>query len=103
MQKLRVNDEVIVLTGKSKDRKGKVLSINDKKKTVLVEGVNMVKKAIKPTQENPTGGFADIEKPLHVSNVAVVSPKTGKATRVRIEDKNGKKVRVAVACGSELK
>lgn len=103
MQKLKVNDEVIVLTGKSKDRKGKVLSINDKKKTVLVEGVNMVKKAIKPTQENPTGGFADIEKPLHVSNVAVVSPKTGKATRVRIEDKNGKKVRVAVACGSELK
>ena len=103
MQKLRVNDEVIVLTGKSKGRKGKVKSINTKKKSVLVDGVNMVKKSVKPTQEDPTGGFADIEKPLNVSNVAVVSPKTGKATRVRIESKDGKKVRIAVACGSELK
>jgi len=102
MQKLKLNDEVIVLAGKSKGRTGKVKSINEKKKTVLVDGVNMVKKSIKPTQENPTGGFSDIEKPLHVSNVAVVSPKTGKATRVRIENKDGKKVRIAVACGSEL-
>ena len=48
------------------------------------------------------GGFADIEKPIHVSNIAVVSPQTGKATRVRIEEKDGKKVRVATACGSTL-
>ncbi|MBD66778.1 MAG: 50S ribosomal protein L24 [Halobacteriovoraceae bacterium] len=102
MQKLKVNDEVIVLTGKNKDRKGKVLSINDKKKTVLVEGINLVKKAMKPSQENPNGGFADIERPIHISNIAVVSPKTGGATRVRIETKDGKKVRVATKCGSEL-
>ena len=103
MQKLKLNDEVIVLTGKNKGRKGSVKSINSKKKTVLVDGVNIVKKAMKPSEENPSGGFADVEKPLHVSNVAVVSPKTGKGTRVRIEDKNGKKVRIAVSCGSELK
>ena len=102
MQKLKVNDEVIVLAGKNKDRKGKVLSINWKKRTVFVEGVNMVKKALKPTQENPNGGFADIERPLHASNVAVVSPKTGGPTRVRIETKDGKKVRIATKCGSEL-
>ena len=103
MQKLKLNDEVIVLTGKSKGKKGSIKSINSKKSTVLIDGVNMVKKSMKPSEENPNGGFADIEKPLHVSNVAVVSPKTGKGTRVRIESKDGKKVRIAVACGSELK
>jgi large subunit ribosomal protein L24 len=102
MQKLKINDEVIILAGKNKSRKGKVKSINDKKKTVLVDGINIVKKAVKPTQENPNGGFLDLEKPVHISNVAVVSPKSGKATRVRIETKNGKKVRIAVSCGSEL-
>ena len=103
MQKLKVNDEVIVLAGKDNGKKGKVTKINFKKNRVHVEGVNLVKKALKPIQENPSGGFADVEVPLHISNVAVVSPKTGKATRVRIETKDGKKVRVAVACGSELK
>lgn len=102
MQKLKVNDEVIVLAGKNKGKKGKVLKINSKTNRVVVEGVNVVKKALKPTQENPTGGFSDIEKALHVSNVAVVSPKTGGATRVKIENKDGKKVRVAVKCGSVL-
>ncbi len=102
MQKLKLNDEVIVLAGKDKNKKGKVKSINEKKKTVLVEGVNMIKKAVKPTQENPNGGFVDMEKAVHVSNVNVVSPKTGKATRVRIEEKDGKKVRIAVSCGSTL-
>ena len=102
MQKLKLNDEVVVLAGKDKSKKGKVAKINFKKNTVLIEGVNLVKKAVKPTQENPNGGFIDVEKALHISNVAVVSPKTGKATRVRIEEKNGKKVRVAVSCGSEL-
>jgi large subunit ribosomal protein L24 len=102
MQKLKVNDEVVVLAGKDKDKKGKVKSINFKKNTVIVDGVNLVKKAAKPTQENPNGGFVDLEKALHISNVAVVSPKTGKATRVGFEVKDGKKVRIAKACGSTL-
>ena len=101
MQKLKLNDEVVVLAGRSKGKTGKVLKINKDK--VLVSGVNVVKKSMKPTQENPAGGFIDMETPVHRSNVALVSPKTKKATRVRIEDKNGKKVRVAVACGTELK
>lgn len=103
MQKLKVNDEVIVIAGKDKNKKGTVKSINKKQKTVIVEGLNMVKKAVRPTQENPNGGFADMEKGIHISNVAVVSPKTGKATRVRIETKDGKAVRIATSCGSELK
>ncbi len=102
MQKLKVNDEVIVIAGKDKGKTGSVVKINSKKNEVIVTGINMVKKALKPSQENPQGGFAEVERPLHVSNIAVVSPKTKKGTRVRIENKDGKKVRVAVACGSVL-
>lgn len=102
MQKLKVKDNVVVLTGKDRGKTGEVSKINFKTKVVYVAGVNLKKKAIKPTQENPAGGIVDIEAPLHISNVAVVSPKTNKATRVKIEEKDGKKVRVAVSCGSVL-
>ncbi len=102
MQKLRVNDDVIILAGKDKGKTGKVVSINFKKNTTIVSGVNMVSKAIRPNQANPEGGFTKKELPVHLSNVAVVSPKTQKATRVRIEVRDGKKVRVAVKCGSVL-
>ena len=102
MQKLKVNDEVVVIAGKDKGKTGKLSNINTKTKKGVVEGVNMVKKALKPSQENPQGGFAEVERPIHVSNIQVVSPKTKKGTRVRIEEKDGKKVRVAVTCGSVL-
>lgn len=102
MQKIKVNDEVVVLAGKDKNKKGKIKTINFKKNTVTIEGVNLVKKAVKPTQESPNGGFAEMEKPLNISNVAVVSPKSGKATKVGILVKDGKKVRVAKSCGSVL-
>ncbi|MDD0854497.1 50S ribosomal protein L24 [Halobacteriovorax sp. GB3] len=102
MQKIKVNDDVVVIAGKDKGKTGKVQKLNFKTNTVLVEGVNLVKKAVKPTQENPQGGIFEVERPVHISNVAVVSPKTKKATRVRIEAKDGKNVRVAVACGTVL-
>jgi large subunit ribosomal protein L24 len=102
MQKLKLNDEVIVLAGKNKGKTGLLTNINTKKNTVLVAGVNLVKKAVKPTQENPNGGINEMEAALHVSNVALVSPKTKKATRIRIENRDGKNVRVAVACGTLL-
>lgn len=103
MQKLKVNDEVIVIAGKDKGKKGKVKKINFKTNRVSVEGINTVTKSSKPSQENPNGGFVTLEKPINISNIQVVSPKTGKGTRVRIEEKDGKKVRVATTCGSELK
>lgn len=102
MQKLKVNDQIVVLAGKEKGKTGEVKKINFKKNVVYVGGINLVKKAVKPTQENPAGGIMDIEAPLHISNVAVVSPKTKKATRVKFDVKDGKKVRVAVSCGSVL-
>ncbi len=103
MQKLRIDDEVIVIAGKDKGKKGKLKKIYAKRNVVVVEGVNINKKAIKPTQENPNGGHLEFEKPIDVSNIALVSPKTGKATRVKIEEKDGKKVRVAVKCGTVIK
>ncbi len=102
MEKLKLNDEVIVIAGKDKGRKGKLLKIDRKNNKVVVEGVNKVKKALRPTQQNPNGGIVDVESPLNISNIAIVSPKTGGATRVKIEKRDGKNVRVAVKCGSVL-
>lgn len=103
MQKIKVNDEVVVIAGKDKGKTGTVQRVNAKKSTALVAGINLSKKALKPSQENPAGGFAEMEKAIHLSNIAVVSPKTKKATRIKFEEKDGKLVRVAVACGSVLK
>jgi large subunit ribosomal protein L24 len=102
MQKLKVNDTVVVLAGKDKGKQGKIKTINWKTNRVVVEGVNMVKKAMKPTQQAPQGGLVDIEKAIHVSNVSVTDPKSGKATRVKVQEKNGKKVRVAKS-GADIK
>ena len=102
MQKLKVNDTVVVLAGKDKGKQGKVKNINWKTNRVLVEGVNVLKKAMKPTQASPQGGLVDLEKALHISNVAVADPKSGKATRVKVQEKNGKKIRVAKS-GADIK
>lgn len=102
MNKLRLDDEVIVIAGKDKKKTGKLKSIFWNQGRVVVEGVNIIKKAIKPSQEKPDGGFVEMEAPINISNVQVVSPKTGKGTRVRIVEENGKKKRVAVSCGSDL-
>jgi large subunit ribosomal protein L24 len=91
-----------VIAGKDKGKSGKIKKINLKTSKVLVDGVNMVKKTVKPTQENPNGGIAEMEAPVHISNVMVKSPKSGKPTRVKIEIKDGKKSRIAKECGSVL-
>ena len=101
MQKIKVNDTVAVLAGKDKDKQGKVKSINFKTNRVVVEGVNVFKKATKPSQQNPQGGIVDLEKAIHISNIALVE--AGKATRVKIKEVNGKKVRVAAKSGKEIK
>lgn len=102
MQKIKVNDEVVIIAGKDKGKTGKVKTLNFKKSVAIVEGINLVKKTLKPTQENPAGGIVEKEAAIHMSNISLVSPKTKKATRVRIEEKDGKKVRVAVACGTVI-
>jgi large subunit ribosomal protein L24 len=103
MQKLKVNDTVQVLAGKDKGKQGKVKSINFKTNRVLVEGVNLVKKAIKPNQTNQQGGIVDMEKAIHISNVSLLDPKSGKPTRVTVKNVGGKNVRVSTKSKTELK
>lgn len=104
MQKLKVNDMVQILAGKDKGKQGKIKSINFKTNRVLVEGVNVFKKAIRPNQANQQGGIVDMEKAIHISNVALLDPKSGKPTRVKVVQKNGKNVgRVACKSNQDIK
>ena len=101
---IRKGDEVIVLAGDDKGRKGKVLKVLVDKQRALVEGVNMVSKSMKPSAKNPQGGIVKQEAPIHVSNLSLIDPKSGKATRVGMKKTDdGKKVRVAKKSGEVIK
>lgn len=92
--KIRTGDTVKVIAGENKNKEGKVLKVlydNDK---VIVENVNMIKKHLKPSAQNPQGGIQEKEAPIHISNVALMD-KEGNPTRVRLEVQDGKKVRVS--------
>lgn len=100
--KIKKGDQVVVLTGKDKGAKGEVLRVISSESRVLVQGVNTVTKHQKPTQFSP-GGVEKKEMPIHISNVALADPKTGKATRVGYKTlKDGKKVRVARRSGETV-
>ncbi len=102
MQKIKVNDEVVVLAGKDKGKTGKITKIDINNSKVWVAGVNSVKKTVRASKENPNGGIFEKEAPIHLSNVSLVDPKTKQATRVRIVVKDGKKVRQAVKSGTVI-
>lgn len=100
--KIKKGDQVVVLTGKDKGAKGEVLKVITDERRVLVQGVNLVTKHNKPTQFS-AGGIQKKELPIHVSNVALVDPKSGEATRVGYKVlKDGKKVRVAKKSGETI-
>lgn len=96
--KIKKNDDVIILTGKYKGKKGKVLKAMPKENKVIVAGINLVKRHQKPSQEN-AGGIITKEMPIDVSNVSLMDPKDGKPTRVGYKIKDGKKVRFAKKSG----
>ena len=98
-QKIKKGDKVVVLSGKDKGRTGEVVRAMPKEGKVIVSGINVHARHRKPSQTNPQGGIERKEAPLHVSNVAIADPKTGKPTRVRFEERDGKKVRVAAKSG----
>jgi large subunit ribosomal protein L24 len=98
-QKIKKGDRVIVIAGKDKGKTGEVTKAMPTDQKVIVAGVNIITRHRKPSQSNPQGGLERTEAPIHVSNVAIEDPKSGKATRVRFEDRDGKKVRVAVKSG----
>ncbi len=100
--KIKKGDKVIVITGKDKGKTGEVTKAMPKENKVIVSGVNMVKRHQKPSQES-AGGIVSKEAPIHVSNVAIVDPKSGKGSRVgmRFLD-DGRKVRVAKKSGEVI-
>lgn len=99
---VKKGDNVVVISGKDKGKKGVILESFPKKDRVLVEGVNIVKKHAKPSQENPQGGIINREAPIHVSNVMPLDPKSGEPTRVGYKVVDGTKVRVAKKSGEQL-
>ncbi len=103
MRKIRKNDDVIVITGKDKGSRGSVLSVLDND-TVLVSGINKVKKHQKPNPvKGTTGGIVEIEKPIHISNIAIYNATTKKADRVGVKQlEDGRKVRVFKSSGEVI-
>ena len=100
---IKKGDKVKVLSGKDKGKEGVVLRALPQKERVVVEKVNMIKKAMRPTQQNPQGGISTMEAPIHVSNVMVICPECKQPTRVshRVNEA-GKKVRVCKKCGKDI-
>ncbi|APG63320.1 50S ribosomal protein L24 [Sphingorhabdus lutea] len=100
--KIKKGDNVVVLAGKDKGKTGEVARVLPKDGKVVVSGINIAVRHRKPSQANPQGGLDRFEAPMNISNVAVADPKDGKPTRVRIEEQDGKKVRVAVKSGEKI-
>lgn len=100
--KIHVGDKVQVIAGKDKGKQGEVLQILRKENRVIVEGVNVVTKHVKPSQADPEGGIVTREAPIHVSNVAIYDSKAKSITKVKYEIVDGKKVRISKKSGTNL-
>ena len=100
--RIKKGDKVVVIAGSNKGKEGTVSAVLAKENKVVVTGVNVKKKHVKPNQSQPEGKIVEKEAPIHVSNVALVDPKTNKATKVKYETKDGKKVRVTKKSSSVI-
>lgn len=99
--KVKKGDEVIIIAGKDKGKKGKITQVITDKSRVVVEGINKVKRHQKPSREG-AGGIVEKEASLHISNVMLLDPKSGKGTRVGYKIEDGKKMRVARRSGAHI-
>jgi large subunit ribosomal protein L24 len=103
MLNIKRNDQVVVIAGKDKGKTGKVLKVLLKQNRVIVEHINVSKKAQRKTQENQKGGFIEIEMPIHRSNIMLVDKKTNKSTRIGASIlKDGTKVRISKKSGEVI-
>lgn len=101
--RIKKGDTVEVISGKDLGKQGKVLKVDPKKDRVIVEGVNIVHRHMRPTQDMPQGGIIENEAPVHVSNVQLVCPRCGERTRVGVDYlDDGSKVRVCKKCGEDI-
>lgn len=105
MSKLHIKkgDTVYVLAGDDRGKTGRVLSVEPAKNRAIVEGINMVTKATKPTAQHPQGGLIKKEAPIHISNLNLVDPKSGKPTRIALRRENGKSIRISKKSNQEIK
>jgi len=102
--RLKKGDNVMVMVGKDKGKTGKIVATHPADNTVTVEGINIVKKAMKPNRQYPQGGIIEITKPIGVSKVMIVEPTTKKPSRIGyMVDKDGKKTRIYKSTGKEIK
>lgn len=100
--KIKKGDTVVVRSGKDKGRSGTVMQVMPKEGKLVVQGMNIATRHRKPSQQNPQGGIDRREAPMPISKVSLADPKDGKPTRVRLEERKGKKVRVAVKSGETI-
>ena len=100
--RLKKDDQVVVIAGKDKGARGRIVQVLREYDRVVVEGVNKIRRHTKPTPQNPAGGIIEREAPIHASNVMPLDTETDKPTRIRMGDKDGKKVRIAVKSGTNL-
>ncbi len=101
---VKKGDAVVVIAGESKGQQGRVLSVDREKERAIVEGVNIISRHTKPNAKAPQGGILKKEAPVHISNLMIADPKTGKPTRIgRKIGKNNKLVRYAKKSGEEIK
>ncbi|OCN03497.1 50S ribosomal protein L24 [Erysipelotrichaceae bacterium MTC7] len=101
--KIKKGDKVQVITGSDKGTVAEVKKVFPKENKVIVEGVNMKKKHLKPTQEQPEGGIAEFEHPIHVSNVMAYDAKAKQASRIQYKEEKGEKIRVYAKSGKAVK
>ena len=99
---IKSGDTVIVIAGADKGKTGRVLRVLTGKDRVVVEGINRVWKHVRPNQRNPQGGRIQKDAPVHLSNVMPLDPTSGKGTRVKFQERDGRKHRVSVASGTDL-
>ena len=99
---VKKDDTVIVISGDDKGKKGKIVEVSPKEGKIIVEGVNIVSKHVKPRKQGETGGIVKVEGAMYASKVQLYCSKCGKGVRVKTTEVNGKKTRVCTKCGSEL-
>lgn len=99
---IKKSDSVKIISGNSKGKQGKVLFVDLQKGRVTVEGINLVKKTMRPTQQQPKGGIVDIAAPMNISNVMLVCSRCNKNTKVLFKEASGRKVRACKKCGEMI-
>ncbi len=103
MLNIKKNDQVQIIAGKDKGKRGKILKVLPSDSKVVVEHINIVKKAQRPTQQNQQGGFVEIERPIHISNIMLIDKKTNKPARFGVKVlKDGSKVRISRKSGEVI-